>query len=78
MPIYEYVCKSCSHQFELLRLSSNGFKDVVCPECGSAEAAKKLSTFAAAVSSSSTAGCNDDACPAPSMAGCRSGMCGLN
>jgi len=83
MPIYEYVCRSCSHQFEALRLSSNGFTDVVCPECGSAKAAKKLSTFAA-VSVSSTAGCSDGVCPAPPMGGrgasvaCRPGMCGLN
>jgi len=77
MPIYEYVCKSCSHQFEELRLSSTGFKDVVCPECGSSKAAKKLSTFAA-VSDSSTAGCNDGACPTPPMGGCQAGMCGLN
>lgn len=78
MPIYEYVCKKCSHQFELLRLSSNDFKNVKCPECGSGKAEKKLSTFAAAVSTSSTAGCNDGACPAPPMSGCGSGMCGLN
>lgn len=78
MPIYEYVCKSCNHQFELLRLSSNGFKGVKCPECGSAKAAKKLSTFAPAVSNSSTAGCRDGACPTSPMAGCQSGMCGLN
>jgi len=84
MPIYEYVCKKCSHQFELLRLSSNGFKGVKCPECGSGKAEKKLSTFAPAVSGPSTAGCGDGACPAPNMGGrgagmaCGSGMCGLN
>lgn len=77
MPIYEYVCKSCNHQFEMLRLSSNGFGDVACPECGSAKAAKKLSTFAA-MSDSSTSDCGDSACPAPPMGGCQSGMCGLN
>ncbi len=78
MPIYEYVCKKCSHQFELLRLSSNGFKDVACPECGSAKAEKKFSTFSASVSGSSTDACNDGACPAPQMGGCGPGMCGLN
>ena len=78
MPIYEYICKKCSHQFELLRLSSNGFTDVACPECGSSKAEKKLSTFSAAVSGSSPAGCNESACPAPPMGGCGSGMCGFN
>ena len=78
MPIYEYVCKSCGRQFEMLRLSSNGFKDVACPECGSSKAAKQLSTFAAAVSGPSTADCRDSACPTPPMGGCQSGMCGLN
>ncbi len=78
MPIYEYVCKECNHPFELLRLSSKGFKDAACPECGSKKVAKKLSVFAAAVTDSSPSACNDGVCPAPSMPGCQSGMCGLN
>ena len=34
MPVYEYQCEKCHHQFEL----KQGFKDsseVTCPQCGS-------------------------------------------
>lgn len=45
MPIYEYECKLCRHQFEFLVLPT--VKDPpVCPECGSADLEKLLSGFA--------------------------------
>ena len=34
MPIYEYTCKSCAHQFELL---VRGSEPPVCASCGSAD-----------------------------------------
>lgn len=40
MPTYEYRCKSCSHQFDIVQ----GFADdslTVCPECGE-ESLKKV------------------------------------
>lgn len=40
MPIYEYRCTKCSHEFEKLVRHN----DVpTCPQCASAEVAKKLS-----------------------------------
>jgi putative FmdB family regulatory protein len=49
MPIYEYECRGCGHQFELLVL-----KDTVaaCPECRGKKLEQLLSGFA--VSSEST------------------------
>ena len=49
MPIYEYECRSCGHQFELVVL-----KDTViaCPSCQGKELERLLSGFA--VSSDST------------------------
>ena len=45
MPIYEYECKACGHQFEFLVLPT--VKDApVCPECKSADLEKLLSGFA--------------------------------
>jgi putative FmdB family regulatory protein len=45
MPIYEYGCQDCGHQFEALVRS-----DTVpaCPQCHSTQLAKKLSVFATA------------------------------
>ncbi len=40
MPIYEYVCKSCGHEFEALVL---GRKTPVCPACEGHELERRLS-----------------------------------
>jgi putative FmdB family regulatory protein len=46
VPIYEFVCESCDHAFEELVGSHVGLDaaDVVCPECGSAQVKRQLST----------------------------------
>jgi len=43
MPIYEYACRSCSHEFETL--VRNG-EAPSCPRCAGAALDKKLSVFA--------------------------------
>ncbi len=45
MPIYEYACNKCGHEFETL-VRSGAVPD--CPNCRSTELAKKLSVFATA------------------------------
>lgn len=64
MPIYEYRCKNCGNEFELLRSISQADSDIVCEFCGERQAQKLFSTFAA--SAGSTAGygtaSNADAC----------------
>ena len=40
MPIFDFICKGCQHQFEALVRGSTA---AVCPECGSAELEKQLS-----------------------------------
>jgi putative FmdB family regulatory protein len=72
MPIYEYRCESCDHEFSHLhrRYSEPA---PPCPECGSTELRKLLSTFSASVKSAAPA------CPAapqcPSGGCCQSGAC---
>lgn len=44
MPIYEYACRSCGHEFETLVRAS---ETPSCVKCASAELEKKLSVFAA-------------------------------
>lgn len=45
MPIYEYACRACGHQFEHLRLPA-ATTDPACPECGSGDLDKLMSGFA--------------------------------
>lgn len=45
MPIYEYQCQSCKHEFEALqKVSDAPLAD--CPDCGKPELRKKVSAAA--------------------------------
>lgn len=52
MPIFEYGCSSCGHEFELLLRRSS--EPARCPSCGSDDLAKRFSL--PAVSSDGTRG----------------------
>ncbi len=43
MPIFEYVCKECSHDFEAIVYSS---QKAECPKCHSKKLEPQLSVFA--------------------------------
>jgi len=43
MPVYEYVCRRCTHPFEELVLGS---ERPACPECGASDPEKRFSAFA--------------------------------
>ena len=74
MPIYEYACNKCGHEFETL-VRPGTVAD--CPSCRSTELEKKLSVFA-------TAGSAPEAAPAaagPCGSCCHAdgpGSCALN
>jgi putative FmdB family regulatory protein len=44
MPLYEYACKSCANQFELLVRAS---EKPECPSCHGQDLERRLSVFAA-------------------------------
>ena len=44
MPIYEYMCSACGHEFEALLYGS---ERAACPKCASDELEKRFSAFAA-------------------------------
>ena len=46
MPIYEYRCKACAHEFEALVLPHKPETEPECPECHSKDLEKLLSGFA--------------------------------
>ncbi|HXZ33040.1 MAG TPA: zinc ribbon domain-containing protein [Terriglobales bacterium] len=51
MPIFEYLCKDCDHQFEALIFGSDKAE---CPKCHGQKLVPQLSVFAVAGKSSST------------------------
>lgn len=55
MPIYEYVCKSCNHEFIVsLSLHEVEMKPTInCPHCNSTKVEKKFSAFTAKTSKKS-------------------------
>jgi putative FmdB family regulatory protein len=65
MPIFEYVCKECDHEFEALIF---GKQKAECPKCKSKQLEPQLSVFA--VSAKSGAGSQ------PPMAAGSCGSCG--
>ncbi len=71
MPIYEYRCTSCSHEFSH-RHHRYSEPAPPCPECGAAEPRKLLSTFSASVKASKPS-CSPEQCP--SAHSCPHGKC---
>lgn len=65
MPIFEYLCKECDHQFEALLYGS---QKAECPKCHSKKLAPQLSVFAVSAKGSSSA--------APSRSAGPCGSCG--
>lgn len=47
MPIYEYRCAQCGHEFEELIRNSGEESKLLCPKCAAPEVARRLSVFAA-------------------------------
>ncbi|HYA65655.1 MAG TPA: zinc ribbon domain-containing protein [Burkholderiaceae bacterium] len=72
MPIYEYACNACGHEFEAL-VRAGAVPE--CPSCHSTELGKRLSVFTAASGSAT-------AIPAGPCATCGNpdgpGACALN
>lgn len=67
MPIFEYECKKCSHEFEKLVLKSS--EEISCPKCKSKKVERLMSAFAFSVggkfkstASSSCSGCTSSSC----------------
>lgn len=59
MPIFEYVCQDCSHQFEALVY---GHQKAECPKCHSKKLTPQLSVFAVAAKGASASANERGAC----------------
>lgn len=80
MPIFEYTCKECSTNYDILHKTKENKDDVICPKCKSRNHVKLISSFSSVISSgSSSGGCESGSCGLPPIGGgCPGGMCGLN
>ncbi|HIJ91423.1 MAG: zinc ribbon domain-containing protein [Desulfobulbaceae bacterium] len=68
MPLHDFVCRACGHAFEALVM---GKDQQVCPQCGSTELTKLMSTFACRTSGKGDSG---DA-GSSKCSGCAGGSC---
>lgn len=80
MPIYEYHCAPCDHNFETLIRSASDVPR--CPHCGGIDLAKQFSVPAAA-QASGPRGSSLPICDAPGPGACgpghcRTGMCSFD
>jgi putative FmdB family regulatory protein len=53
MPIFEYTCRECRHQFETL---VSGNRQAACPRCKATDLEKMYSTFATRAASTPASG----------------------
>jgi putative FmdB family regulatory protein len=73
MPIYEYLCSGCGHEFEKLVFRRD--QTVVCPACGIEEVEKKPSVFGFASRGSDGGGRFVSSSKSSSCSGCASSNC---
>lgn len=55
MPMFEFRCKDCGHEFEELVASASSYR-IACPNCGSQTVEKKVSAFASGSTSTKSGG----------------------
>ena len=77
MPMYEYHCLECHHEFQRLRASDDRDAALTCPACGGTRARRALSVFAT-MRGTSTSGATATE-ERPSGGGCAcGGNCGCH
>jgi len=70
MPMYDYVCGICGHQFEELVESSRiKDSDISCHNCHSTESKRQLSAPSISVNSSFDPACAKPGCSTPVNSG---------
>ncbi len=73
MPIYEYICMDCQHQFDTMRSMKDADEPIACKSCQSGNVKRKLSKCNAHSSGQVLAGSGASSC---GCGGCSGGSCG--
>jgi len=71
MPIYEFVCQDCEHEFETLVRNREEAEEVHCPKCQSPRTKRLMSVTGAII----TDGGGGSAKPSVETHTCESGTC---
>lgn len=74
MPLFEYRCRPCEHQFEAL--IRNG-ESAVCPKCGRPQVEKLISAAAGRVAGASSLPVVSGGCPPSDAPPCSPHCCRL-
>lgn len=62
MPIFEFQCPSCGHQFEELILGGGEAGELQCPKCNKPGVEKLLSVFSSARNTSDSSALSGTSC----------------
>ena len=79
MALYEYKCADCEERFDLMRPMSAADDAAPCPECGSVESRRVISSFASITPGASALSTNpvmDARMASGAGGGCCGGGCG--
>ncbi len=79
MALYEYKCADCEERFDLMRPMSAADDPAPCPECGSVESRRVISSFASITPGASALSTNpvmDARMASGAGGGCCGGGCG--
>jgi len=49
MPLYEYHCDACDHQFEIMQSMTVNPEDTTCPQCDATKSRRLMSAFASQI-----------------------------
>lgn len=70
MPLYDYLCRACGHEFEALVM---GGSQPACPRCGSSDLRKRMSSFSTRTGNRDSSGSSG---AGSGCSGCAGGNCG--
>ncbi len=70
MPIYEYRCRKCGKDFEVLFRNREEKVIIVCPKCKSDKTQRLMSAFAGKIGSTAGGGASCGSCTSSSCSSC--------
>ncbi len=60
MPLYEYRCEACDHQYEIVQSVNANPEETICPKCNKAQSRRLMSSFASKIVGTHKPGFSED------------------